>query len=110
MAKIIWTGPALDDLNAIAEYIALDKPDAAGALVQRIVAHIDLLAEHPRLGSRIPELLPRSRYRQIIEPPCRVFYRYQIASDTCYILHVIRGEKLFQKRLLVRRDRETLSE
>ena len=26
MAQIIWTEPALLDLNEIAEYIALDKP------------------------------------------------------------------------------------
>ena len=29
MAQIKWTEPALDDLNEIAEYIALDKPSAA---------------------------------------------------------------------------------
>lgn len=28
MAEIIWTEPALADLDAIADYIALDKPDA----------------------------------------------------------------------------------
>ena len=26
MAQIIWTEPALSDLNEIAEYIAIDKP------------------------------------------------------------------------------------
>jgi len=29
MDRLIWTEPALNDLEAIAEYIALDKPDAA---------------------------------------------------------------------------------
>jgi toxin ParE1/3/4 len=110
MAQVIWAGPALEDLNAIAEYIALDNQEAAAALVGRVVAHAELLKEHPRLGSRVPELLPRSRYRQLVEPPCRVFYRYEIATNTCYLLHVIRGEKLFQRRLLFRRDRETLPE
>jgi hypothetical protein len=27
MAQIIWTEPALSDLDAIADYIALDKPE-----------------------------------------------------------------------------------
>lgn len=106
MAQIIWAGPATEDLNAIAEYIALDNRDAAAALVRRVIAHTDMLAQQPRLGSRVPELLPRSRYRQIVEPPCRVFYRHETATDVCYILHVMRGERLFQKRLLARRDRE----
>jgi hypothetical protein len=65
---------------------------------------IGMLAEHPRLDSRIPELLPKSRYRQIVESPCRVFHRYEPATGSCYILHVIRGEKLFQRRLLFKRD------
>jgi len=79
----------------------------AAALVQRVMAHIGMLAEHPRLGSRIPELLPKSRYRQIVESPCRVFYGYEPATGSCYIFHVIRGEKLFQKRLLFQHDLKT---
>ena len=29
MAELIWTEPALSDLDTIADYIALDNPDAA---------------------------------------------------------------------------------
>ena len=36
MARLIWTEPALNDLETIAEYIALDKPDAAKKYVQRV--------------------------------------------------------------------------
>jgi toxin ParE1/3/4 len=50
--------------------------------------------------------LPRSRYRQIIEAPCRVFYRYEKASRKVFILGVIRGEKLFEKDVLDSRDEE----
>jgi plasmid stabilization system protein ParE len=38
MAEVIWTEPALNDLNAIADYIALDNPEAARRLVQKIFA------------------------------------------------------------------------
>jgi len=34
MAQVIWMEPALSDLNAIEEYIALDKPSAAIYLVK----------------------------------------------------------------------------
>jgi toxin ParE1/3/4 len=104
MAEIDWTELALDDLNGIAEYIALDKPAAAAALVQRVLAHVEKLKSHPELGPAIPELLPSVRYRQLVEPPCRIFYRYDASEDRCHILHVIRGEKLFQKRLLFGRE------
>jgi plasmid stabilization system protein ParE len=107
MAQIIWTEPALEDLNALAEYIALDKPEPASALVQRVFAHIELLAKHPELGSAVPELRPNHRYRQIVEPPCRIFYRHDKKVRKLYILGVMRGEKLFQKRLILGRDRST---
>jgi len=105
MAEIIWTEPALGDLNSIAEYIALDKVDAASHLVQRVFEHVEMLAQHPELGPRIPELRPASRYRQLVEDPCRVFYRHEKATGKVFILGVMRGEKLFQRRLLRRRDK-----
>jgi hypothetical protein len=36
MAEIIWTESALSDLDAIADYIALDKPEAAHSLVRKV--------------------------------------------------------------------------
>ena len=35
MAQVIWAEPALNDLDAIADYIALDNPEAARHLVQK---------------------------------------------------------------------------
>ena len=104
MAEVIWTEPALSDLDAIADYIALDKPEAARQLVQRVFQHVEQLSNHPKSGSRPPEL-KGWRYRQIVEPPCRVFYR--IDGDRAYILYVMRGERLLQARHLVSRDRKS---
>ncbi|GAA0711652.1 type II toxin-antitoxin system RelE/ParE family toxin [Dokdonella soli] len=93
MAQIIWTEPALGDLEAIADFIALENPVAAAALVRRVFDHIGQLADHPESGSR-PRELKRSRYRQIVEPPCRVFYRHD--GSTVFILHVMRTERLLR--------------
>jgi toxin ParE1/3/4 len=105
MAEVIWAEPALEDLNALAEYIALDIPEPASELVRRVFAHVERLATQPESGRRIPELRPNSRYRQIVEPPCRIFYRHDKKAGKLYILGVMRGEKLFQKSLIQRRDR-----
>jgi len=105
MAEVIWTEPALEDLDALAEYIALDKPEPASDLVRRVFAHVELFGAQPGLGPIIPELAPHSRYRQVVEPPCRIFYRHDKKAGKLYILGVMRGEKLFQKRLILRRDR-----
>jgi len=47
VARLVWTEPALDDLNAIAEYVALDKPDAAAALVARVLDAVARLQRYP---------------------------------------------------------------
>jgi toxin ParE1/3/4 len=106
MAEIIWTEPALSDLDAIADYIALDKPEAARRLVQRVFEHVEQLTTHPESES-VPRELRGSRYRQIVEPPCRVFYRYD--GEQVFILHVIRGEKQLRPSHLRQRDRRTRS-
>ena len=102
MAEIIWTEPASQDLDAIADYIALDKPDAARQFVQRVFAHVEQLASHPESGSR-PSELKGLGYRQIVESPCRVFYRHD--GQQVFILHVMRGERLLQTQKLIERDR-----
>ncbi|MEI9898356.1 MAG: type II toxin-antitoxin system RelE/ParE family toxin [Chthoniobacter sp.] len=101
MAKLIWTEPALHDLEAIGDYIALDKPEAARQWVQRVFRHVEHLARHPESGTRPPELR-NSRYRQIVEPPCRIFYRHD--SECVYIVHVLRGEMRLRKSRLRRGD------
>lgn len=99
MAEIIWSDPALADLDAIADYIALEDPDAAAELVRRVFDHADQLADHPDSGNRLPEL-GRTRYRQIVEPPGRVFYRHE--QDKVHIVHVMRAEQLLRKQRLSR--------
>jgi toxin ParE1/3/4 len=90
MAQVAWSDPALNDLEAIAEYIALDNPEAAAVLVRRVFAHVDQLRLHPRSGT-VPRELKSGRYRQIIEPPCRIFYRYD--AKRVVVVHVMRAER-----------------
>jgi toxin ParE1/3/4 len=104
MAEIVWSEPALTDLDAIADYIALENPTAAAALVQRVFVHVEQLAQHPESGSRPPEL-KKSRYRQIVEPPCRIFYRYD--GHKVFVLHVMRAERLLRKELLASRTEKS---
>ena len=97
MVEIVWSEPALADLDAVADYIALDDPNAAAELVRRVFAHVEHLAAHPDSGSR-PVELKRWRYRQIVEPPCRVIYRHE--PGRVLILHVIRSERLLRPGML----------
>ncbi|MDO8863354.1 type II toxin-antitoxin system RelE/ParE family toxin [Haliea sp. E1-2-M8] len=97
MAEITWTDPALDQLEAIAEYIALDKPDAASNLVRQIFSAVERLEQFPDSGHTPPEL-PNSIYRGLYVRPCRVFYRHDDAA--VFIVHVMREERQLRKFLL----------
>ncbi len=103
MAEIIWTEPALDDLEEIAEYIALDKLNAAQLLVQKVFDRVDLLSQSPNSGRKVPEL-SRSKYKEVIVGPCRIFYRF--TNGAIYVLHVMRAERALRKYMLQNRDRK----
>jgi len=103
MAQIIWTESALQDLNEIAEYIALDKINAAKELVQKVFSSTDRLEEHPKSGRKPPELT-NSRYLELIVNPCRIFYR--IEEEKVFILYVMRNERKLRNYLLEDRARK----
>ncbi|TVQ67378.1 MAG: type II toxin-antitoxin system RelE/ParE family toxin [Balneolaceae bacterium] len=97
MARVIWTEPALQELDEIADYISLDDPYAAKILVRKVFERVDHLVQHPKSGKPTAEF-EMSVYREIIMPPCRIFYR--IAGNIVYIIHVIREDRLFRTDVL----------
>tara|TARA_R100001143_G_C3356511_1_gene132724 strand:+ start:1706 stop:2008 length:303 start_codon:yes stop_codon:yes gene_type:complete len=97
MARIIWTEPALQELDAIADYISLDSPTAAKKLVREAFSRVDHLAHHLKSGKLVEEF-EGSVYREIVLPPCRIFYR--LADEIIYIIHVIREEQLLHIDIL----------
>lgn len=97
MARIIWTEPALQELDEIADYISLDNPAAAKNLVRKAFNRVGYLASHPKSGKLLDEF-EASVYREIVMPPCRIFYRTD--DDIVYIIYVIREEQLLHLDLL----------
>ncbi len=97
MAEIVWSDPALDQLDDIAEYIAIDKPEAAARLVKKVFASVARLEAFPQSGHTPPEI-PNSIYRELYVKPCRVFYRQE--NKTVFIIHVMREERQLRRMLL----------
>lgn len=97
MAEVIWTEPALQELDALAEYIALDNPAAASALIKDIFDKIERLENFPKSG-RIPPELPDSVYREVVVPPCRIFYRED--EQRVLVLYVMREERQLRAFML----------
>ena len=103
MAQIIWTEPALNDLNEIAEYIALDKAHAAETLVRSVFRTVQRLKDFPESGKK-PEELPETESRGVIAGPCRIFYR--VHQESVCILYIMRGEKELRRFILSDRNDE----
>ncbi|MCW4629986.1 MULTISPECIES: type II toxin-antitoxin system RelE/ParE family toxin [Marinomonas] len=101
MAQIIWTEPALNNLNDIAEYIAVSNPYAARQLVENVFSKVQRLEQFPDSG-RIPEEISTLNYREVVVNPCRVFYK--VDNDSVYILHLLRQERDLRKYLLSTTD------
>jgi toxin ParE1/3/4 len=101
MARLIWTEPALLDLDEIAEYIALDDPVAVSKTVQKVFDLVERLATYPKSGKR-PAELHRTPYRELVIPPCRIFYR--VEEKKVFILYVMRSERLLHPFLLDKRN------
>lgn len=97
MAEVVWSDPALDQLDAIAEYIALDKPRAASRFMKKVFTTVDHLERFPESG-RVPPELPGSIYRELCVNPCRIFNRCD--GDRVLIIHVMRQERQLRRLLL----------
>ena len=97
MAQVNWTLNAINELDDVAEYIALSNPMAAIQLVQTVFEKAQRLEDFPESG-RIPPELENFPYREIIVNPLRVFYKIQ--NKDIFILHVMRQERDLQNFML----------
>ena len=97
MAEIVWTEPALNDLDKIAEYIAVSNLVAAKKLVKEVFAKVDMLEEYPKSGKSVSEL-PSLNYRELYVKPCRIFCKFE--DSKAFILHVMRQEADLRRFLL----------
>jgi toxin ParE1/3/4 len=73
--EIVWSTLARTRLREIRAYVARDKPEAAERLATRIVAMVEALRNHPRLGRVGAE--PGIRELVIGSTPYIVLYRVQ---------------------------------
>jgi toxin ParE1/3/4 len=92
-AELIWTEQALDDVDAIAEFIARDSQHHARRVVAAMFDLGDAAGEQPLVGRMVPELLqPKLRERFLYS------YRliYEIGSEHVAILAVIHGRRLLE--------------
>jgi len=85
--RIVWTAPAIEDLEGLVRYIAQGDATAAVQVGDKIVDHVGVLADFPEIGP-VYRRRPAGDVRQIICRPFRIFYRVERARQLVEILHV----------------------
>lgn len=94
MAKVIWSNLALDDLRTIHEYVSQDSPLYAERLIDRIIARVDMLENHIRVGRKVKEF--NNEYiRELIEGNYRIIYRIE-AEDKVGIARIQHSARLLK--------------
>ena len=88
--KIVWTDPAIDDLQAIRDYIARDSELYADDFAAGILAAVERLESFPELGRVTPEA-GVSKIREILFGNYRIIYR--VRKNKIQILTVIHGSR-----------------
>jgi toxin ParE1/3/4 len=93
MARIIWTTPALTDLEDLLHHIAKDSLVYAQQFGSRLVESVDRLELYPRSGRVPPEFEDeRGReIRQLIHGPYRILY--EVRGDDCFIAAIIHASR-----------------
>ena len=86
--KVYWTDTAEGHLDAIYAHIALDSPQYAIRMVDRLTRRSQQIADFPLSGRRVPEY-DADQIREVIEGPYRIIYHIKL--DQVDVLAVIHG-------------------
>lgn len=91
--EIRWSPEAIDDLEAIAEYIARDSAYYARAVVRQMLSASRRVAEFPLIGRIVPEI-GNENIRERFIYSYRLIYR--IESRIILVVAVIHGKRLLE--------------
>lgn len=89
--KLVWSDPAVEDLDAIHAYIGRDSGTYARQFVGRILQAAEILKDFPRRGRHVPEATEQPAIREILFQTYRILYR--VESERIVILAVIHGSR-----------------
>ena len=90
--RVVWSPKAIDDVEAIADYIARDSLSYAGAVVRKIINSTRNLESFPLAGRIVPEFENES-IREVFAYSYRIIY--QVEDQRVVIAAVIHGRRLF---------------
>ncbi|MBM7000187.1 type II toxin-antitoxin system RelE/ParE family toxin [bacterium] len=99
-AEVVWSPVAVDDLDAIREWIAVenDEPTAAERTITAILDRVDSVADFPLATTPLDARCRiRSSWRFVEERGYLVFIR--VERDRVYVDRVLSGKSDFLRKL-----------
>lgn len=100
MAEIVWTEEALTDLESIGDYYEKTSPQYAPFIVNRLYDSVNRLAEHPKMGRKVPEVDHES-LRELVVENYRIIY--QLQEQRIEVITIVHGRQDMGKKF---RERE----
>jgi toxin ParE1/3/4 len=91
--RVVWSPAALEDAEAIAEYIARDSAQYAAAVVRKLRDTARSLRDFPRSGRAVPEFEDES-IREKIVYSYRLIYRVEASVVT--IAAIVHARQSFE--------------
>jgi len=88
--QLLWTEPALCDLERIDRYLRRRNPPAAKKLGESLLSRVEVLQTHPEFGRVYDPDLP---HRVLPHRNYRIFYRVWHDRRTVEISHVRHGAR-----------------
>jgi toxin ParE1/3/4 len=89
--RVVWSPRAIEDLEAIAQYISADSSSYASAVVRTILNSTRKLSSFPFAGRVVPELDDET-VREWFAYSYRIIYR--VEKDLVIIAAVVHGKRL----------------
>lgn len=89
--QVVWSPRAIEDVDAIAEFIARDSPTYASVVVSKIIEATRTLENFPLSGRTVPEFADESLREKIVYS-YRILYRVDEQQVT--IATVIHGKRV----------------
>lgn len=87
--RVIWLDRALDDLEAIEQFIGQDNLRAAREVEQQIKTSVRRLQDQPRMGR--PGRVAGTR--ELVIPGLPYIAAYSINESTVYVLAIVHGAR-----------------
>lgn len=96
MAEVVWAEPAVNDLQAIVEYIARDSRTYAERFAYKVLEASKRVGLFPRSGRIVPEF-DDADIRELIYGSYRIIYL--VGADACYVVALVHGSRRLLQKL-----------